>query len=403
MANTISSRATLAALALSLAPFPLIAQQSQGGTTTQAKTPPLDFSGWLFGSFQYRTDSTAKSQNGGRAANQFGIDRAYLTFRMPAGDRAAIRITTDIFQNTTNGYYSGWSVRLKYGYLQYDVARDIGGHKGFALTGRIGMLHTVLVDYEESFWPRFYAQVATERNGFFSSADVGAAALLQLPGGYGELYGTITNGAGYASSENDRFKDVALRLSINPLASSSSAYLRSFSLSPWVYKGFTASKFQNDPSTLPAGWQGNVSGGLAKDRYGLFAGFRDRRLVLGGDIARHTEDVESGSNTAADPRTVSPRRGTLLDAFAIARPLEWFDATRKSSIGVVARVDHFRPYSNAPAASNPDAADRFVLGGVFWEPTPRTTLALDYQAQTRTSGSRTPEQRTLYLHWNATF
>lgn len=85
-------------------------------------TPALDFSGVIFGNFSLRTDSAAKANLGGKNPNAFTVERAYLNFRMPAGDNGQIRITTDVFQNTnnaTNGFYQGWVVRIKYGYLQY--------------------------------------------------------------------------------------------------------------------------------------------------------------------------------------------------------------------------------------------------------------------------------------------
>src|SRR5204863_2749989 len=78
-------------------PLALTAQQPTPDTTKPAPPPPpppatvsvpVDFSGVLYANFQYRGDEgTAKS------TNKFDLERAYLTFRMPAGDRASIRIT----------------------------------------------------------------------------------------------------------------------------------------------------------------------------------------------------------------------------------------------------------------------------------------------------------------------
>src|SRR5215203_5894850 len=83
-----------------------------------AATPAIDFSGILFGNYQYRGDAgPSKSQN------RFDVERAYLTFRMAAGKRTSIRITTDLFQQATAGndaYYRGWVIRAKYAYLQYN-------------------------------------------------------------------------------------------------------------------------------------------------------------------------------------------------------------------------------------------------------------------------------------------
>src|SRR5215207_9494426 len=89
-------------------------------TPAQAQ-PAIDFSGLMFGSYNVRTDSASKAALGGQSPNQFGIDRVYLTWRLPAGDNGLVRITTDVFQNTnnaTNGYYQGWAIRIKYAYFQ---------------------------------------------------------------------------------------------------------------------------------------------------------------------------------------------------------------------------------------------------------------------------------------------
>jgi hypothetical protein len=149
---------------------------------------------------------------------------------MPAGDNGAIRITTDVFQNTNpaqNTYYQGWVIRAKYAYLQYTGLRNEFG-PGSSLVGRLGLLHTVMVDYEEQYWPRYLQQTAIEKNGFFSSSDMGLAGLATLGNRWGEIYGTVTNGSGYTSYDNpgaaaqaqavgtNRFKDFGIRASITP-------------------------------------------------------------------------------------------------------------------------------------------------------------------------------------------
>src|SRR5207237_4163631 len=122
-------RISIVVLASLLQPAWVAAQYSQPDST-KAKTdstkpapaPGLDFSGVLFGSYQYHGETANKAQN------RFDLERAYLTFRMPAGDRAGIRITADVFQQTSStnnadSYYKGWVFRVKYAYLQYDYLR----------------------------------------------------------------------------------------------------------------------------------------------------------------------------------------------------------------------------------------------------------------------------------------
>jgi hypothetical protein len=363
---------------------------------TPTGPPPLDFSGVIFGNYQYRTDSAARAQTGGAHPNKFDIERVYLTFRMPVGDRASIRATTDIVQNANGSYYNGWTVRLKYGYVQYNVLEDIARQKGFNALARIGMLHTVVIDHEETFWPRYLGQVGTERFGFFSSADMGVASQVSLPNKLGDVYGTITNGPGYTSAETDRFKDFALRFSLTPFARDS-GWLQTFAISPWVYRGKTASKFA-------AGGTGQlepVADGLDRNRWGVFAGVRDPRLTLGAHYARRTEGFESGSNTVASPRVAAPdSTGTLISFYAVARPIRWQWNKNVAKLGVVARWDQFTPRSAM------SGSERLVVAGVQFEPTSRTALTLDYQSLTPNDfAGRAPiaESKTWFLHWSASF
>ena len=230
---------------------------------TQVTIPPIDFSGVIYSNFQYRTDSRAKD------FNKFDIERIYLTFRMPAGDRAAIRVTTDVFQqqNTpADAYYAGWAVRIKYGYLQYNYLT--GKPTDFTAVARMGLLHTVVVDHLEQFWPRWIAQTDLERAGLNTSADAGAATQLTLPNRWGEIYGAVTNGPGYTSRELDRFKDPQVRLTLTPLANGGSRMLTTWAISPWYYKGEVASRFVAGG----VGQVGPVGTGLKRDRWGIFVG-----------------------------------------------------------------------------------------------------------------------------------
>jgi hypothetical protein len=383
-------RTTAAAMAAGLLALATVGARAQDSTRTppppKVKTPSLDFSGVVFGNFDIETDDATKAANGGHSTNKFDIERAYLTFKMPAGSRASVRVTTDIKPGTSASGYQGWFVRLKYGYLEYNYLKPTAtGVSGYA---RIGILTTVLIDHEESFWPRYLSKTAVEKAGFFSSADVGAAGQLSLPNKMGELYATITNGNGYESPETNRFKDVALRVSLTPLAKTP-GFLQSLTISPWAYLGQNASKFATD-TTDPIG------DGLKRNRYGVFAGVKDPRLTLGAEWAERTDASEGGSTPLT--RTVTTTTGRLLDGFAIVRPFRFSaDAASMPSIGLVARYDHFTP---------DDAAAGYQenwIGGVFWEPTPQTALALDYQRTTPKGGLSGAVSGIWYLHWQVTF
>lgn len=395
-------RSALVAVAIAIATSPVLARaqaakpDSTGSAADSAAAarvpkdakPGLDFSGLVFGDYQLTTDAAAKAANGGKAPNKFDIGRAYLNFRMPAGDRASVRVTTDIKQQDgSSGAYDGWIVRLKYAYLQYDFLRAGGAGNGLAANVRVGMLHTVLIDHEEHFWPRYLNKVATDADGFFASSDLGVATQWTLPNKLGEIYGTITNGSGYEHPESDRFKDYAVRLSLTPLGKSD-GLLGTFTISPWISAGKTASRFASDPVNP-------VTDGLERNRYGVFAGVRDRRLTLGGEWARRKDGVESGATP--QERSVINTTGELYSAFAIVRPLEWAPGAHPSPVGALVRWDQFKPDQDGAGKQ------RYLLAGVFWEPTPQTALALDYQRTEPLDGLGGSRSENWYVHWQVAF
>ena len=417
---------------------------AQGGGTPNPATPGFEFSGQMFGNWQIKSDSASKANLGGKSPNVFDLGRAYLTFRMPAGDNGAIRITTDIFQNTNpaqNGYYQGWVVRLKYGYLQYTGARNSMG-SGSSLVGRIGMLHTVTIDYEELYWPRYLQQVGLEKNGFFSSSDVGIAGLATLGNRWGEIYGLIDNGPGYTSYDNpgttgqpvtaNRFKDVGLRVSLTPFANdpSKNHYIRYLSISPWGYVGYNGSAFQSGGAgQVGPGTNGAITDGMKRNRWGVFLAVRDTntcdyrnggrcRLSAGFDYAQRADASDNGGNTLASPRVVHDSTGRLFDGFIIFRPLEVFNESHKSAFSLVGRYDHFTPQTD-PSSSVPGAANyagttpayNFWVVGASYDLNQRMTLTADYQNQSPTDfpvpvGTNvrpTPKSNIFFIHWVVNF
>ncbi len=378
-------RAAVLTLAAVFSPLLLAAQQ-------QPVAPAVDFSGIIFGNFQFRTDSAAKAQTGGKSPNKFELDRIYLTFRMPAGDRNSIRVTTDIFQNTTAGYYAGWVVRVKYGYLQRELSKSLFGVQGLTATARVGMLHNVVIDHEEVFWPRYLGTVGQERNGFFSSSDMGAAGLVTLPNKRGEVYITVVNGNGYTAAETDRFKDFAARVSLTPFANGA-GLVKSLAISPWYYKGASASSF----ILGGAGQVGRVSEGLQKDRRGLFVGLKDRRITASADFSQRVEGVESGTNTAASPRVVTDRTSQLASVFGMVRPMEWVSKDKPSRWSVLARMDRFK-IDNAL-----DPGTRFTVVGLNWDVNARSNLVLNLQSLKPTGNGTTIPSKIIFVHWKAEY
>lgn len=349
----------------------------------------LDFSGVLF--LSYQTGGTAAERRAQQ--NRFDVDRVYLTFRAPAGDRLSIRVTTDLYQQrdaSRDEYYRGWTLRAKYAYAQYDLRP--ASRSGFGAVARLGMLHTPVVDYEEQFWIRGLAPTAADANGFFSSSDLGVASQVTLPNRVGEVYAAVLNGSGYGSRETDRFKDYGARLTLTPLASRS-GWLRTLGVSPWFYKGTRASDF-----ALGRGSVRPVSQGRQKDRYGVHVGIRDPRLTIGSQFGWRVEDIESVADTITTTEpTVTSRTGTLLSAYTVLKPLALAAGGATSPLNLVFRYDRVKPDRTAPSYA------QFVIAGIGLDLSRRASVWVDYQTQDPKNGSSAADVKTLFVHGIVSF
>jgi hypothetical protein len=378
-------------------PLALAAQQPTDTTKPAAPPPaapapagvsiPVDFSGVLYANFQYQG-----AQGATKSQNKFDVERAYLTFRMPAGDRASIRITADVFQQTNpanDAFYRGWVIRAKYAYLQYDLIKSASWNANI----RGGLLHNVVIDHIESFWPRWISQSPVERAGFFASSDAGVATLWTLPNKWGEFYATVVNGPGYTSREVDRFKDYAARLSITPLSGSSNKVIKTFTLTGWTYVGAVASSFVNGG----AGQIGPVGNSLPRTRAGVFAGVRDPRFSAGAEWDTRKDARETGANTLVSPRAEVDTTGRLIAGFATIKPFQLVNAASTFPLGLVARWDRFKPNTDTNGYINT------IIGGLTWDLNKKSALSLDYQEVTPHSGAIATPIKTYFLHLVANF
>jgi hypothetical protein len=378
-------------------PLALAAQQPTDTTKPAAPPPaapappsvsiPVDFSGVLYANFQYQG-----AQGATKSQNKFDVERAYLTFRMPAGDRASIRITADVFQQTNpanDAFYRGWVIRAKYAYLQYDLIKSASWNANI----RGGLLHNVVIDHIESFWPRWISQSPVERAGFFASSDAGVATLWTLPNKWGEFYATVVNGPGYTSREVDRFKDYAARLSITPLSGSSNKVIKTFTLTGWTYVGAVASSFVNGG----AGQIGPVGNSLPRTRAGVFAGVRDPRFSAGAEWDTRKDAREAGANTLVSPRAEVDTTGRLIAGFATIKPFQLVNAASTFPLGLVARWDRFKPNTDTNGYINT------IIGGLTWDLNKKSALSLDYQEVTPHSGAIATPIKTYFLHLVANF
>jgi len=377
---------TFPALASSQAPTAYPPKDTASAQPKPAAAPAIDFSGILFANYQYRGD-----RGPAKSSNRFDVERAYLTFRMPAGEKLAIRVTADLFQQTTPGndsYYRGWTFRAKYAYLQYNYLNgpDWRAH------ARIGLLQTVFIEHDEQFWPRWISQSPTERAGYFSSADAGISTTVSFPRKLGEVYATVTNGPGYTSRETDRFKDFAARVTVTPWSAQTASLLRFVALSAWGYKGATASKFVSGGT----GQTGPLGYGLDRDRWGVHVGNLHPRVTFGVEYASRREEGELGANTAALPVSVIDSTGTLFSAYGLVRPFASKN-TRPHPLSLLARYDRVNVNTDS------DARYDVVIGGIIWDLSSKVSFSIDYQENNPTHGLPIAPMKTWFAHFVARY
>ncbi len=220
---------------------------------SEAKKPAigeLKTSGVMYINYIYDVNDLGK----GDGFNRFDIERTYLNFESNIAEKAKIKVTTDIYQNAKSvsikaedgskpdetdakttvitSYYDGWSVRLKNAYVDLNLIP--------MTTIRTGMIGTPWIPTVEKAWGyRFVKPTLTDAEKLFSSADMGAAAIVKIPDDYGEVMFAVLNGVGYSKPEDDKYKDICPRITINPLPKD--AMLKGLGISAYYYMGKKAS------------------------------------------------------------------------------------------------------------------------------------------------------------------
>jgi hypothetical protein len=376
---------TLLAIAAVTIPAVAVAQQTPSAPAAPAPATttvslPIEFSGLLFPQFIY---GGAKG-NGTRSANQFQLERAYLTAKAKIGDRASVRLTTDIYRPGGN---AGYTLRAKYAFAQYDYWKNGEGFLGTNAQVRLGMQQTVLNETEESFWPRYVAKIAAERAGFFSSADLGASTTLSFGNGMGELFAEVANGPGYTTPENDRFKDYSARLTLTPFGST---LAHGLVLAPWYYKGTVASALR-------------PSDGRKRDRAGIFAGYKAPAVMVGGDVEKSTNEIERAVPTGI---ATEDRSGKVLSVYTQLKPFAMMSATGSKSWGILLRWDNVTGDTGYIPNNGdfPVIKGKFIVAGITHDVNSKLSWSLDFQQQSP-NGATAPalDLRTYNLHASAAF
>ena len=263
--------------------------------------------------------------------NAFDVTRAYLNINAQVAPNVRFRFTPDIRRVTDGSLAGSLTVRVKYGFVQFDNPTP----KGWI---RFGLHQSPWLDFEEGI-DRYRVQgtMFSEREGLIpGSADFGASYFTPLPGGYGELHAGVYNGEGFTQTDANKYKSMQARLTVRPLPNRG------------AWNGLRISGFYN------AGW---------------YAADRPRRLGIVMGTFEHTHVVATVQHLAATenptPTTVQDIDRTGSSAFLEVRQ------GVKGWAGIV-RVDAYDP----DQAIGANSQRRVIGGGAYWFVWPSAKVGL---------------------------
>jgi hypothetical protein len=262
--------------------------------------------------------------------NSFDVTRAYLNINAQVMKNVRFRLTPDIRRITDGSLAGSLTVRIKYGFAQFD---NLGVQGSWA---RFGLHQTPWLDFEEGV-NRYRVQgtMFSEREGLIpGSADFGASYFVTLPHGWGEAHGGIFNGEGFTQPEVNKYKSVQGRLTIRPFANRG------------LLHGVRVSGFYN------AGWYADDR----PRRLGIVMGSYEHPRVVA--TIQRLEATESPS--ALDPRDID-RSGWSMFVEPRQGP---------SGLAGIFRYDGFE----ADQSLDTSQQHRVIAGAAYWFVRTRTRL-----------------------------
>jgi len=317
-------------------------------------------SGIMYINYIYDIDDLGK----GEGFDRFDIERTYLTFESNIAEKAKIKVTTDVYQNarsvsikaedgssadntdaksvTVASYYDGWTVRLKNAYVDLDLIP--------MTTIRAGMIGTPWIPTVEKAWGyRFVKPTLTDAEKLFSSADMGAAAIVKIPDGYGEFMLAVLNGVGYSKPEDDKYKDICPRITITPLPKD--AILKGLGISAYYYMGNKAS---GDDS-------------LDRTKMGALLSFTYDFINIGGEFDMSTDQSLDKNKNTVDAN------GSGFSAFGEVKLGKFLPPSLKN-LGLIARFDSWGPNTDKD-----NDGHNLILAGLTYNVAKNVRAVLDLQ------------------------
>ena len=310
--------------------------------TQSAPAPsPISVSGVVYTQYVYQVHDTSAH------LNNFDVARAYLNVIGKFKGGLGTRVTSDIFR-TADG---SLSYRLKYAYFGYTPGAG-------ALTYKLGLIHTPLLDWEEALWDyRMQGPVALDRNGYLTSADFGAGVDGTWKKDAINAQVGIYNGEGYGKAPGDKRKDVEGRVSVRLLNTDDMSRVGGLRVTAFTQIG-------------------KPTGGGLRDRFVGLVSYRSSLVTLAGEFAR-TKDRADNPPAPATPTGLTVD-GQVISVFGVFH----IPSSKASLIG---RVDVVDP--NTDVADN--RVTRFIAGAAY-QLTPNLRLLADVDNLAYEGGTPTP-------------
>lgn len=356
MVRSLMSRSlALVGAALVVAAAPVAAQDGP--------TVSVSGVGYLHYRYQLGTDSSLTPP---AHANNFDVDRTYVTLTGKLGDGFSTRVTTDVDGRKAAG--NQLTLRLKYAYLAY-------APEGSPLTFKFGQIQTPYIDFAETVWGyRMQGPVAMDRTGYLTSSDVG----LSVDGSWGgdavNMTAGVYNGEGYSKAPGDQHKDVAARVSVRLLRTDAGGKAGGLRLTGFAQVG-------------------RSNGGGTRQRFLGLLSYRSRALTVGAEYA-----VTKDSTSASSPET----NGRVMSGFAVF-------SLPESPLALIGRVDRWDPDTDV-SPDGPSLAtgeQTRVIAGVSYRVNPNVRLLLDADLASLRHGSPSnaydASRRSIFFHTEFTF
>lgn len=287
--------------------------------------------------FSYYVYNSAGTE--GLDYNKFDFDRIYLNANTQVNENVKVRFTTDLYRNTTAGsYYGGLAVRVKFAMIDYALTKT--------LSLKFGLIPTHWTGLVEASWKyRGIAQTLTDRQGYFSTADLGFSLSQAKLGILDDASVFVINGSGYTAVEANRFKDIAARVVIAPFPEDQT--LKSLKLASYYYIGRNI----------------NATGqGLARERIGGFVSFSTSLFSIASEYNRR-QDASSSPDTLVS--------GSGLSVFGeIKAPFEEL----QNKLSLVWRYDVVEPNTDKDGDMT-----KFLIFGIAYKPNDKLTFVLNRQ------------------------